>query len=94
MFTLTLDRPKFIRVRAGVTAADIRAEFCCPISDNATEGCIAYLTPAPCKFYVAKPGESYLSIAAKLGEDEQELRRLNGNSPVYPSKKIFIVGKK
>lgn len=91
MFTLTLDRPKYLRVRQGVAAAEIRAEFVCPVPEGVFAGCIICVPPAPCAVYVAQPGDDYASIAIKLGADEGELRALNANAPVYPSKKIFAV---
>ncbi|MGN0814626.1 MAG: hypothetical protein ACI4MH_05290 [Candidatus Coproplasma sp.] len=93
MFTLSLDRPEYIRVRAGVTAAELRAEYLCPVPDGVSDGSIVRITRAPCEFYVAKPWEDYKKIAEILRVDEGELRLLNLNAPVFPSKKIFYVKK-
>ncbi|MGN0817824.1 MAG: hypothetical protein ACI4L9_02535 [Candidatus Coproplasma sp.] len=90
MFTLLLDRPKYIRVRAGITPACIRSEFVCPVPDDVFDGCIVSVTGAPCEYYSAQPGDDYKIIAVKLRCDEEEIRRLNGNAPVYPSKKVFF----
>lgn len=90
MFTLTPDRPPYIRIREGATAAQIRALFACPVPEKIFTGSIVAIPPVPCEIYVARVGDSYASIAEKLCADEESLRSLNGNSPVYPSKKIFF----
>lgn len=41
------------------------------------------------KIYVAKPTDTYASIAQKLDIDEQKLREQNNNQKIFIGKKIY-----
>ena len=89
MFTLTLDRAKFLRVRGSVSRRDIEEEFEMPVPQNVIAGDIVTLYPRNLKAYVAGVGEDYKIIAEKTGVTERELRRINCNAIVYPTRKIY-----
>lgn len=89
MFTLTLDRAEYLRVRAGVTAERIGREFSCPVPAAVTAGDIVRIPARPMRVYVATVGDGYAKIAARLGVDEAELRLVNADKAVYPTCKIY-----
>ena len=94
MFTLTLDRGKFLRVRGNVSKRDIEKEFKMPVPQNVIAGDIVMLFPRNLKVYVAGVGENYGAIAEKTGVTEQELRKINYNATVYPTLKIYYLPEK
>ncbi len=89
MFSLELARCGYLRVRKGVTAGDIEAAFCCPVGEVCV-GLIIKIPLKPLKIIRAEVGDDYKKIAAKHRIDEEELKKLNGNKPVYPTKKIYL----
>lgn len=89
MFTLTLDRAKFIRVRASVCGREIEEEFKTPVPQNVAAGDIVALCSRNLKIYVAGVGDDYKIIAEKTGVTERELREINCNAIVYPTRKIY-----
>ena len=90
MFTLYLERGSYIRVRGGVQKCDIEREFSFPVNAEVFEGAIITVLPEPQDYCFARPFESYASIAEREGVSEEELKKLNGNSPLYPSKKVWL----
>lgn len=89
MFTLTLDRSKYLRLRAGVTRREAEREFLCPVSDDVRGGEIVRIPPMPMRVYVADVGDDYASVAQKLGVEEERLLKINGAQPVYPTRKLY-----
>lgn len=89
MFALKLARCGYLRVRKGVTAVEIEAAFCCPVGE-ACSGQIIKIPSIPLKVIRAEVGDDYKKIAEKHCLDEEELKKLNGNKPVYPTKKIYL----
>lgn len=90
MFTLILERGRYIRVRGNVRKCDIEREFCFPVNTEVFEGAIIPVLPEPQGYCYAQPCDSYASVAEREGVSEEELKKLNGGSPVYPSKKIWL----
>ena len=89
MFTLTLDRAKFLRVRGNVSGREIEEEFKMPVPQKVIAGDIVTLSPRNLKVYVAGVGEDYKIIAEKTGVTELELRKINCDAVVYPTRKIY-----
>lgn len=88
MFTLVTDRSKFFRVKRGQSEREIEKTFCVPLSgvfDGAILGVEGSYTA-----YAAQPGDSYKKIAERFGLEEGELRKINLDRPVYPSRKLYI----
>lgn len=90
MFTLYLERGRYIRVRSGVERCDIECVFCFPVHAEVFAGAIIAVLPKPNGFCYAEPCDSYLTIAQREGVDEEELKKLNASTPLYPSKKVWL----
>ena len=90
MILLCLEKGKYLRVRRGVQKRDIERAFGFPVSAEVYEGAILPVLPAPSGFCYALPGDSYLSIAIRESVDVEELKKLNGFAPIYPTKKIWL----
>lgn len=88
MFSLTLERGRFLRIRKGVTAKDISAVFLCP-SNEVFCGEIIKLSP-PKRYCYALAGDSYATISRREGVDEALLRAENSARTVYPTLKIWL----
>lgn len=88
MFTLVTDRSKFFRVKRGQSEREIEKTFRIPLSgvfDGAILGVEGSYTA-----YTAKPGDSYQKIAERFGLGEEELRKINFDRPVYPTRILYI----
>ena len=92
MFTLIPDNGKYVRVRRGADLKELENTLCQPVKE-AFEGEILE-RGEEMEIYVAKPLDSYKSIAKKFGVGEEELQRVNFSRPVYPTCKIFVPRKK
>ena len=90
MFLLYLERSGFIRVRKGVKRCDIERTFCFPVNAEVYNGAVIPVLPEPKGYCYALPCDDYASIASREGVEEEELKKLNGNAPVYPTKKIWL----
>ena len=90
MITLCLEKGAYFRVRKGVDKRDIERVFDCPVHSEVYVGAIIALPPEPSGFCYALPAEDYSSIAIREGVDEEELKKLNGFSPLYPTKKVWL----
>ena len=90
MILLSLERGAYLRVRKGVDKHDIERAFNFPINCEVYEGAIIPVMRAPRGFCYALAGDSYCAIAKREGVDEEELKRLNGNCALYPTKKVWI----
>ena len=90
MILLVLERGAYLRVRKGVKKRDIEREFGFPVNAEVSEGGIIPVLAKPGGFCYALAGDSYFTIARREGVDEQELKSLNGNAELYPTKKVWI----
>lgn len=90
MFTLCLEKGKYVRVRRGVERRDIERVFGFPVNAEIFTGAIIPVIPKPKGYCYALPHDSYLSIAKREGVSVEKLEKLNASSPVYPSKKIWL----
>lgn len=90
MFTLVTDRSRYFRVRRGVTAEQIENEFSSPVRGGVFAGRIVKIKERPLGRYTVRVGDTYKTVALKLGSDEEELRNLNGSKPLYPTCKLFV----
>lgn len=88
MFSLTLERGRYLRIRKGVTEKEVSAVFGCP-APKVFCGGIIKLSP-PKRYLYAMAGDTYASIARKVGVDEALLRAENGGRAVYPTLKIWL----
>lgn len=90
MFTLVLERSGFVRVRRGVTAAEVEKTFSCPVAGALRAGSLVKITPYPLKEYCVGVGETYSSVASKAGIDAERLKKINGGRALYPTVKIYL----
>lgn len=88
MFSLTLERSSYLRIRKGVTEKDISAVYGCP-SPKVFCGEIIKLSP-PKRFLYALAGDTYATIAKREGVDETLLRAENGGRVLYPTLKVWL----
>ena len=84
---LILDRRQFYRVKRGQTAREVEKTLAHPANDCFSGAVIA---KESCNPYTVQPFETYSSIAAKYSLDGEELKKFNGDRPLYPSCRIFI----
>lgn len=40
--------------------------------------------------YTAEVGDTYHTVALRFRTDEESLKKINGNKPVYPTCKLFV----
>lgn len=90
MFTLVTDRSRFYKVKRGQTPREIENVYEIPVCGYVYSGKILAMEYKPYMRYSAKAGETLRSIAAKFGVEYELLEELNGKSPVYPTRKIFL----
>lgn len=90
MFTLVLNKSRFYKIKSGQSADLVQNTFNTPISGEIFAGKIIPLPECAFKLYKITVGESYKSVAEKFGTDENLLKKINGNQPLYPTKKIFL----
>ncbi len=88
MFSLTLERGRYLRIRKGITEKEVSAAFGCPVP-KVFCGEIIKLSP-PKRYCFALVGDTYATIAARERVNEQSLRRQNGDRAVYPTLKIWL----
>lgn len=88
MFSLTLERGRYLRIRKRITAKDVTDAFSCPVKEVFC-GEIIELSP-PKRYCFALAGDTYAAIAAREGVNEANLRAQNGNRAVYPTLKIWL----
>lgn len=89
MYKLQTDNAVFYRVKENQTAEEISREFGRPVFGEVFNGAIVTLAEGNFTNYTARVGESFASIAAKLGVDEAELEKLN-EGPVYPTRTLIV----
>lgn len=90
MFTLVSDRSRYFRVKRGQSAAEIEAQLKTPVNGAAFAGRILKVADGDFKLYSAKVGDTYRTVALKFNADEEELKKINGLKPVYPTCKLFV----
>lgn len=88
MFSLCTERNEYLRIRKGVTREEVIKTFSVPVGEVFC-GKIIRMTP-PKRFCYARPFDGYAEIAAREGVDEGELRRINGDGALYPTKKVWL----
>ncbi len=90
MFSLCLEKGKYVRIRRGVDKRDIERVFGFPVNAEIFTGAIVCVIPKPKGYCYALPNDTYLSIAEREGVSAEKLEKLNASSPVYPSKKVWL----
>ena len=90
MIALYLERGLYLRVRKGVQKRDIERAFAFPVNAEVYDGAVIPVLPEPSGYCYALVGDSYSSVAQREGISEEELKKLNGFSPIYPTKKIWL----
>ncbi|MCM1437871.1 MAG: LysM peptidoglycan-binding domain-containing protein [Roseburia sp.] len=88
MFSLTLERGRYLRIRKRVTEKEVVNAFRCPVH-KVFCGEIIELPP-PKRYCYALAGDTYKSIAEREGVNEEELCALNKNTAVYPTQKVWL----
>lgn len=89
MFSLNIERGKFIVVRGGVNATVLIDIYKMPINGELYDGKIIEVLPISGYCY-AQVGDSYEKIAKRENCNLNELKSLNCNSTVYPTKRIWL----
>jgi len=93
MFTLTMQKCGYFRVKDGQTAEEIERVLRVPVSGEVFSGRII-VSGGSYTLHTARAGEGYKSIAARYGVDEEELKRANSFKPVYPTCRVFVPSQK
>ena len=88
MFSLTLERGRYLRIRKGVTEKDVSEVYSCP-SRKVFCGEIIKLSP-PKRYCYALAGDTYATISERERVDEALLRAENGGKAVYPTLKVWL----
>ncbi|MGN1061277.1 MAG: hypothetical protein ACI4QN_06040 [Candidatus Coproplasma sp.] len=89
MFSLNVERGKFLVVRGGVNSAELMDIYKMPIDGDLYEGKIIEILPVSGYCY-AQVGDSYEKIANREGCHLQKLIEINKNSMIYPTKRIWL----
>ncbi|MGN0823709.1 MAG: hypothetical protein ACI4MB_01420 [Candidatus Coproplasma sp.] len=89
MFSLNVERGKFIVVRGGVNATELMDIYKMPIDGDLYEGKIIEILPVSGYCY-AQVGDSYEKIANRENCNLKTLIELNKNSIIYPTKRIWL----
>lgn len=89
MFTLTMQKNGYFRVKDGQTAEEIERVLSVPVSGEVFSGRII-VTEGNYAIHTARAGEGYKTIAARYGVDEEELKRTNSFKTIYPTCSVLI----
>lgn len=89
MLTLKNEKCRYLRVRKGMDGEVISSRLNCPVPQVLKEGQIIRIYHN-CRYVSARVGDSYGAIARREGVDEGQLLRLNGECPVYPTRRIWL----
>lgn len=89
MFSLNVEKGKYIVVRGGVSVCELTDIYKMPIGGEIYEGRIIEALPVSGYCY-ARVGDSYQKIAQREGCQLQELIDLNQKAVIYPTKKIWL----
>lgn len=87
MGELQLDMGGFYRIKGKQTAQEVEKNLSSPVN-YCFAGAIVPVVE--CSHYSVQPFDTYKSIAENYGMEEEELKKFNGNRPLYPCCKIFI----
>lgn len=88
MFSLTLERGRYLRIRKWVTDKDVSETFFFP-AEGVFCGAIIPLSP-PKRYCYAKVGDTYATVSRREGVNENRLRELNNGRAIYPTLKIWL----
>lgn len=89
MFSLKVERGKFLVVRGGVSSTELMDIYKMPIDGDVYEGRIIQVLPVSGYCY-AKVGDTLEKIAKRENCDLNKLKDLNKDSVIYPTKRIWI----
>ncbi|MCH5148551.1 MAG: LysM peptidoglycan-binding domain-containing protein [Clostridiales bacterium] len=89
MFALVRENYRYFRVKSGQSVSDVERELEIPVSGGIFSGRILR-ADKKCRIYTVKVGDTYRSVCLKEGVDEETLKELNSNAPLYPTKKLYI----
>ena len=89
MFTLTMQKCGYFRVKEGQTAEEIERVLRVPVAGEVFSGRIIALE-GNYILHIARAGEGYKSIAARYGVDEEELKRVNSFKAIYPTCRVLV----
>lgn len=89
MFTLTMQKSGYFRVKEGQTAEEIEKVLRVPVSGEVFSGRIIVLK-GNYALHTARAGEGYKSIALRYGADEEELKRANSFKIIYPTCRVLV----
>ncbi len=78
---------RFYRVKEGQTAAIIERELKMPVKEAFAGEIIEVVK---CKVVLARPFDTYASIAAEHGADAASLEEFNFSRPLYPTAAVYI----
>ncbi len=87
MFKLERENFTFYRVKHGQEISAVSRELSLPPA-VLYSGSIAEVKGY--EVHIARVGESYETIARLYGADAEDIRKCNGDAPVYPTKKIYV----
>lgn len=76
-----------------MSAAELEAELSFPVFGEVFAGRIIEVREKMA-IYTVKPADSFLSVSKKTGIAVEELVKINGDKPLYPSCKLFVPLKK
>lgn len=88
MFTLESEKNAFFRVKRGQSAREIENVLRVPVREAFGGAIIA--ADGEYDLYTAQPSDSYRTVAARFGVDEDRLKKVNGGGVVYPSRRLFV----
>ena len=88
MFRLVTERGKYLRIRENVQKDEVTDVFSMPV-DELFCGKIVEIT-SPKQVYRARVGDTYESIARTYGVSVEELKKLNSDNAIYPTKAVWI----
>ena len=92
MFTLIPENGKYVRVRRVADIKELENTLRQPVKE--AFGGEILERGEEMDIYIAKPLDSYKTVARKFGVGEEELQRVNFSRPIYPTCKIFVPRKK
>lgn len=87
MFTLEREKFKYYKVKRGQSAEEVSRELKVPPRGIF---CGQIVEVRAYKTYTVRVGDTYESVAKKLGVSAAELREANGSSPLYPTKILYV----
>lgn len=89
MFSLKVERGRFLVVRENADANELMDIYSMPVSGELYEGRIIEVLPLS-GYCRATVGDSYEKIAQRTGCDLEKLKKINENAAVYPTKRIWL----